>query len=209
MSVESSIVGQTGLEVTRSIVVANPTIEKVRFCRYRYSPSPIPEAKGVHDDHPFWVDRAALVDNSPPLTNELTNLTDGYNIAVSSEVELATGVKGYLPMMDTTIPKSQENLDRLSGTTQSLLVPQFGHMVILETDASYHLMGLSPIPLLEQVIFLGTCVNTKIKGDDGKVRRLADVGFTGYVMEQHGGSPQLRVTANNKKSVPRAVALVR
>ncbi|HEX7042280.1 MAG TPA: hypothetical protein VF189_03430, partial [Patescibacteria group bacterium] len=175
---EQDYLGKTALQVYAEVLRLNPTIQRVQFRQYRYTYPQAPDGRGIHEDTSFWIEREDFLKGSKIFQDSLANLSDGFNLALESELELENGERAYLPMMDTSIPKSTENLERLKKITAISLTPSFGRMVILETDASYHIMGFAPMSLPEQVRFLGVCQNNKIKSDDGRVRRVADIGFT-------------------------------
>ena len=200
--------GQTALDLCRTILQTYPSIDQLQFSRYSFTHPASNVDNGSHEDYPFWINGKDFFSDAERLKEEERRLLPGFNIALDSEVTMKDGSHKYIPLMDASLEKSDVNLVALHAAVTQRIQPKFGNIAILESTSSYHLIGLSLLDFPDQIAFLGTCLNTKIAGDNGKVKRLGDVGFVSYVLEQKGGSSSLRITGDMGRNIPQVVSMV-
>ena len=100
--------------------------------------------------------------------------------ALLSSVELESGEVHHLPMLDFACPKSAANLESVVRACEMLVQAPF---VLLETCASYHLVGSKPIDARTAAAFYGKAI---------LLGPLVDRGYIGHQLIE--GRAALRVS---------------
>lgn len=197
--------GLTTLQCAWIIVVGDPQIQRVNFRRYLCVPG-----KPTKDDV-IGLNRQAFLDGA--VVEELIeDCPERWNIAFDSKVEDANGDVFQLPMMDLTLRRSPENLDRTKERLKELIVPDFGGGFILETEKSYHFLGRRLLSHKEWLKFLGLSLLASIvivtpNGQENIHELVADYRYIGHSLIR--GSAGLRITAGGSKTVlPKVVAVI-
>ena len=197
--------GLTTLQCAWIVVAKNPQIEWMGLRRYFYTPG-----KPTKDDV-IGLNRQTFLDGTV-VAELIENCPERWNIAFDSKVEDTNGNVSQLPMMDLTLRRSPENLDRTKERLKELIVPDFGGGFILETEKSYHFLGKRLLSHEEWLKFLGfnllTSIVTVTPNDQENIHELvADYRYIGHSLIR--GSTGLRITAGGSKTVlPKVVAVI-
>jgi len=108
--------------------------------------------------------------------------------AFLSSVELTSGEVRHLPMLDFACAKSATNLKSVVSACQMLVQMPF---VLLETCASYHLVGAKPVDAKTAAAFLGKAI---------LLGPLVDRGYIGHQLIE--GCAALRVSGAGEIPAP-------
>lgn len=103
-------------------------------------PSGIISALNFHQKHSldrYWIDRNSLKDGK--LINLCSNLDINKPLAICSKVKTFDGSVMNIPLLDFHLEKSKKSLELIVEIAKTLLKAPF---VVLETNRSYHLVGL-------------------------------------------------------------------
>lgn len=167
---------RSAFDVVTEIVQSNPAIEFLTLVTYSEGPDwrelPHPQGKdeiefllaGLQQDRGeralTRLSRNEISDEK--IRQSVENLPEHKLLGIHSNVVLARGGEGHIPMMDFMCPPSPENRDRVTRLLASL---HLGKGYLLESGESYHYYGFK---ILSEGwrIFLGKCLLMSGYSDD-------------------------------------------
>jgi len=159
----------TAFDVVGEILLANPGIESMHFVTYHEGPNwrdRVPtendnelavHLRGLQQDRGERNHRMLNRDEISPQKLEALalGLPSGELVGVASDVRLAGGRAGQIPMMDFMCPASAHNQATLTRLLKEL--PQ-SRGYLLDSGRSYHYYGSQVLSEREWHVFLGKCL---------------------------------------------------
>ena len=202
---KEACLGLSTLEIAQRIVDSNSEIQSIRFRPYFY----IPNKPSGSEEQTHGVSRKLFLElKQIDMDNWLTQLGEGYNIALDSPVVFENGDKGHFVMADLAPQKSDENLKKIKERFSEIIQPRFGGGFFLETKKSYHFIGEKFASQEDWHELLGRLLITSIvtvtpEGTPNIHEVIADYRYIGHSLIR--GSTGLRLTTNGEKTISPSV----
>lgn len=185
--------GANSVDVMSYILKTKPLIRGINLWLYNY----IPLEQTERGDGLTWIVKKNDEDDLGDILNGfLEDSSSDKQIAISSEVELASGEHLHIPMMDFNYPKNSDSLKVIKERLQYI---EASKGWILETEMSYHYFGEKLLTKKEWVDFMGRCLLTSIVHSRDNIQEVADSRYIGHSLRR--GCNTLRLTTREDKTV--------
>ena len=133
----------------------------------------------------------------------ISKLKKNRNIGIESLVMRGRN-KLHIPMMDFSLPKSENSIRLLKDVFGGLISKRFSEGIFFETDNSYHYIGKNLMSEYEFREFLHWSLIATYRKGRRLYENVVDVPFVGYSLIK--GSACLRITSYpDKDYLPKAV----
>jgi len=213
ISSQEQWVGQPAAEIVRKIVEANPQISKITVVQYccLYSSNYDSEIEEETPGELGWevfeqMSRKAVlgnfiyftIANALDLQNDDLGGYGGYAVGVASKVELDSGKKAQIPMLDFYIRQTPEHLEILK---KRLSENNFPPGFIVNSGGSYHYWGIQLLGPREWLNWL-----KRISAKESPIFEMIDHRWVERSLNSRCG--YLRIAPSDNKKQPKIEALI-